>query len=309
MAELDPTSRDMIIRTVLGEAANQGPTGQAAVAHVIRNRMATGRWGKTGTEVVLAPKQFEPWDSSAGRLMSYSPEDRRYQSAAQIVDQVFGGQSQDPTKGSTHFYAPVAQAQLGRNAPSWSRGQQGIKIGGHTFFAPEGRSTGKQHMGWASAQDFWNNPMGGGMGSAAGQATPSSASIPSAQSVPGSVAPGGNSSVPAPPQMGSSQGMPQMPRSGGNGQNTPFLGRMLFGDGGLQGALGPQGMIPTPGAGNGMLGNLLGSITGGAGGGGAAASAAPSLLSAAGPAAGAAGAGAGAASGLGAMLSSLFALI
>lgn len=126
-----PADRDRIVRTMLAEAGNQGPTGLGAVAGVIRNRSANS--GATPGQVVTAPNQFEPWNTAAGRakMAAISPNDPRYQQASAIVDQVYGGD--DPSNGATHFYAPKAQAALGRNAPSWDNGT-GTDIGDHRFF-------------------------------------------------------------------------------------------------------------------------------------------------------------------------------
>ena len=102
--------------------------------------------------------------------------------------------------------------------------------------------------------------------------------------------------------------------TGGQQQNAPILGRMLFGDGGLPGMMNK---IPTPFGGNGLFGGLFGGGAGASSGAGApmmlpggpgaaamgASSAAPALASAA-PAAAAGGSG-----GLMSALSSLFALI
>lgn len=137
---LDPRSRELAIRTVLGEAANEPDEGMAGVAAVIRNRVTAGRYGGSDIpRVVMAPAQFEPWGTQAGRdrMMSYSPDSDAYKRAAAAVDRVFG-EGADPTNGATHFYSPTAQAALGRGAPSWAQGE-GQPIGRHTFFAPEGR--------------------------------------------------------------------------------------------------------------------------------------------------------------------------
>lgn len=141
VAGLDPRHRDMLIRTVFGEAANQSPEGQAAVAAVIRNRMQAGRYGGTDVpSVVQAKGQFEPWGNPNARagMLGLSPQDPRYQQIGSVVDQVMGGQIPDPTGGMTHFVAPKAQAALGRPMPTWAQGQ-GLPIGDHTFYAPEGR--------------------------------------------------------------------------------------------------------------------------------------------------------------------------
>ena len=133
-----PGDRDAIIRTVLGEAGNQGDLGQAAVAHVIMNR-AIGS-GSSPTAVVLAPNQFE---ANAGGLQSYAPSSSAYQGAAKIVDGVLGGDVPDPTNGATNFLNPdTVMARSGR-LPKWARGDA-IQIGQHVFLG--GRSQQPQQQ-------------------------------------------------------------------------------------------------------------------------------------------------------------------
>lgn len=136
---LDSRSRDLVIRTIFGEASAEPDEGKAAVAAVIRNRLNAGRFGKTAADVVLARNQFEPWSRpDAKRRMENLPiESPVYKKIGDIVDRTFST-DEDPTNGSTHFFAPQAQAALGRDVPSWAKGE-GIVIGRHTFFAPEGR--------------------------------------------------------------------------------------------------------------------------------------------------------------------------
>jgi hypothetical protein len=137
--DLDPRARDLVIRTVLGEAANEPDEGMAAVAAVIRNRVQSGRFGGSVPEVVLKPKQFEPWNTPEGRsrMQGYAPDSEPYSRAARAVDSVFS-EGSDPTSGATHFYSPTAQAALGRDAPKWAQGEP-QNIGRHAFYAPEGR--------------------------------------------------------------------------------------------------------------------------------------------------------------------------
>jgi hypothetical protein len=160
---LDPRARDLAIRTVLGEAANEPDEGMAAVAAVIRNRAASGRFGKSVPEVILKPKQFEPWNTPEGRtrMFGYTPDSEPYARAARAVDSVFG-EGVDPTSGATHFYSPTAQAALGREAPAWAQGEP-QNIGRHAFFAPEGRAPGPV---MPTADSWWKSaPL-------AGEATP-----------------------------------------------------------------------------------------------------------------------------------------
>src|ERR1700733_12379855 len=61
MPDLSSQDRDLVARTILSEAGNDGTPGMAAVAHVIKNRAESGNYGDTPTDVVLQRKQFEPW--------------------------------------------------------------------------------------------------------------------------------------------------------------------------------------------------------------------------------------------------------
>jgi spore germination cell wall hydrolase CwlJ-like protein len=54
---------DSVTRTILGEAGPSAtPASMAAVASVIRNRLAAGGYGRTPSEIVHAPNQFEAWN-------------------------------------------------------------------------------------------------------------------------------------------------------------------------------------------------------------------------------------------------------
>jgi hypothetical protein len=138
---MDAFDRDMTIRTVLGEAGNQSPLGQAAVAHVIMNRVRLGKWGDSPADVVTAKNQFEPWQTRKGELLAIRPTDPRYIRAARIVDAVASG-GPDPTDGATHF-ANVATVR-DRNGGtvghhSWIDPKNATAvIGAHSFFAPDG---------------------------------------------------------------------------------------------------------------------------------------------------------------------------
>lgn len=138
---------DRVVRTVYGEAANEPSTGQQAVAGVVMNRARSS--GMTPTDVVLARGQFEPWSNPAARarMEALSPSSSVYQAIASNISPVMRGEAPDPSGGATHFYAPRAQAALGRAAPSWDDGS-GTDIGNHRFFrhgygpAGQGESAG-----------------------------------------------------------------------------------------------------------------------------------------------------------------------
>ncbi len=149
--DLGPMSaqdRDIAIRTILGEAADQGVGGQAAVAHVLRNRVADDRFGSSLSEVALAPQQFSAWNEGPGGndlVNRYQPGDPLYDRVGSIVDGVWSGQINDPTGGATHYYSPagmdklVADGHQSNVTPRWldqenaARGEPPVRIGGHIF--------------------------------------------------------------------------------------------------------------------------------------------------------------------------------
>ena len=140
--------RDVMIRTVLGEAASEGNVGMAAVALVIRNRADDSRYPETVGAVSLQPRQFSAWnaDGSGNDLVSkYRPGSAAYERAAYVVDAVMGGYVPDFTEGATHYFAPAgmkAMVESGyqRNLiPHWLAGETAqrdappVRIGGHIF--------------------------------------------------------------------------------------------------------------------------------------------------------------------------------
>jgi hypothetical protein len=134
--------RDLLIRTLIGEAGNQDDVGKAAVAHVVMNRLKSGRFGSSIPDILFAPKQFEPWNTRRDELMGIRPDSPAYMKAGQIVDAVQGGQFEDPTKGATHF-ANVGTVQQRGNTAGMRWINEGlnngsaVKIGAHTFMSPD----------------------------------------------------------------------------------------------------------------------------------------------------------------------------
>jgi hypothetical protein len=145
---MTPAERDLAVRTILSEAGNQGPDGMAAVAHVIRNRAISGRYGGNSiASVITHPYAFEGMDDRGGHFSDTAytadPASSSYQAAAKIVDGVESGAIPDPTNGATHYLNAKLQADEGRNQPSWASGKPLATIGAHTFYAPDGPIDGK----------------------------------------------------------------------------------------------------------------------------------------------------------------------
>ena len=146
-APMNPLDRDALIRTIAGEAGNQPRLGQAAVAHVILNRVADGGYGGDNVRsVVTAPvkpgsqyHQFSVWNppgvqESSAVTHGIQPSDPTYQRIGDVVDQVYGGVIPDPTNGATHYYAP--QSMPGRIPPPWAASlaqQNQVKVGDQLF--------------------------------------------------------------------------------------------------------------------------------------------------------------------------------
>ncbi|ABA81682.1 conjugal transfer protein TraG N-terminal domain-containing protein [Cereibacter sphaeroides] len=140
--------RDVMVRTILGEAADQGNVGMAAVALVIRNRAEDVRFPDNVADVSLQPRQFSAWnaDGSGNALVAkYNPGEAAYERAAYVADLVMAGLVPDFTEGATHYYSPAGMNHLVESGyqknliPSWlareteARDAPPIRIGGHIF--------------------------------------------------------------------------------------------------------------------------------------------------------------------------------
>ena len=137
-------TRDYLIRTIAFEAGGESELGKAAVAHVVLNRVRSGKWGSSVEDVVKAPWQFEPWMARRKELEKLHPFDPRFQKAARIADAVLAGETPDPTAGATHFLNPVVVRQRrGGSLPLWAR-RKGQPIGRHVFYSPDGQDAGPE---------------------------------------------------------------------------------------------------------------------------------------------------------------------
>jgi len=143
---------DTAVRTVYGEAANQPPEGQQAVAATLVNRAKAS--GRGIAAEALRPNQYEPWNNAAARarMLRLKPDDPAYQRIKATIQPVLEGKV-DPTNGGTHFYAPAAQRALGRATPSWARGNY-QDIGQHRFYRLPYSGQGQHGIGKRAALDL-----------------------------------------------------------------------------------------------------------------------------------------------------------
>lgn len=135
-----PTDFDIeiMIRTIAGEARNQPPIGQQAVAHVILNRYAaaashgTGqRWGSTIAEICLKRRQFSCWnddDPNRDLIARIHPDNPVYKQARAAMLEAYRNLLTDPTLGADHYHHVSI-------TPYWaSKIQKTTLIGAHLFY-------------------------------------------------------------------------------------------------------------------------------------------------------------------------------
>ena len=124
--------RDILARTIWGEARGESSAGKVAVAWTISNRVLDGKekswWGEGYAGVCQAPWQFSCWnktDPNYPFLIGVKEIPFRV-----VADQVIDCKVPDPTSGATHYYA-VAM----KKPPAWAAtAKQTLKLGGHVFF-------------------------------------------------------------------------------------------------------------------------------------------------------------------------------
>jgi spore germination cell wall hydrolase CwlJ-like protein len=130
--------RDILARTLWGEARGESLAGQIAVAWTIRNRVNDGKikswWGEGYAGVCQKPYQFSCWNRSDPNYASLSGAKqipfRELAQARIAADQVIDGKVSDPTDGATHYYATTMP-----KAPAWTVGaQRTLTLGRHVFF-------------------------------------------------------------------------------------------------------------------------------------------------------------------------------
>jgi spore germination cell wall hydrolase CwlJ-like protein len=129
--------RDILARTLWGEARGESLVGQIAVAWTIRNRVNDGKekswWGEGYAGVCQKPYQFSCWNRNDPNYTYLSGArqipSREFAQAQIAADQVIAGKVPDPTGGATHYYATTMPT-----APAWAtKAKQTLKLGRHIF--------------------------------------------------------------------------------------------------------------------------------------------------------------------------------
>ncbi len=130
---MDARDRELLAKTLMAEAGNQGVEGMLAAGSVIMNRAQGGGYGQGVEGVIMKPGAFSPWNSVTGFAGGQQGQNmaaiRPTMQAYQIADALLSGQYEDPTGGATHFYNPdISNPSWGtRGGGNWKR------IGAHVF--------------------------------------------------------------------------------------------------------------------------------------------------------------------------------
>lgn len=132
---LTAVDRDILTRTLFGEAGNETDAGQIAVIHSIRNRLLRGparRFGGTPAEVCQKPWQYSCWnanDPMLPRMQRLRPDSPTYQRLAELVDRAW--EMPDTIDGADHYYASYIAKPRWAEPPARMTAKRGV----HMFFA------------------------------------------------------------------------------------------------------------------------------------------------------------------------------
>lgn len=127
-------------RTLAQEARGEPVEGQRAVAWTFRNRLATGRWGKSLASVCLWHAQYSGWWCPRGKPSYHDPnfayacglqdDDPLLVKMLAVLNEVLAAdQASDPTQSATHYFATSIPD------PAWvAEGTFTVQIGKHKFY-------------------------------------------------------------------------------------------------------------------------------------------------------------------------------
>ena len=152
MTPLKPEDLDLMTRLVVAENNKADPDEQAAIAHVMLNRYASGDFGSSMQDVLKARTkgggyQFTPLGTTNNSPYKVDPSSPAYQQARQVVEGAAQGSIPDPTNGATYY----RNQEIAPGKPAGAVGA-GTKIGAHTFFTTNAPAGGPSSDDAAAAQ-------------------------------------------------------------------------------------------------------------------------------------------------------------
>ena len=120
---MSASDKTCLAKVVMHEAGNQPQLGQMAVAQVVLNRLATGRFGRTVCAVIDQPGQFF-------KTASYRPSiaSRQWRLASAIAEKALDAENRTVVAGALFF-------NVTREKAAW-RGRRVLlaEIGDHSFY-------------------------------------------------------------------------------------------------------------------------------------------------------------------------------
>jgi N-acetylmuramoyl-L-alanine amidase len=132
----DPWDKEVLARTVFGEARGEAPEGQRAVAWVWLNRRddPMGRWQPTVASCCLQPRQASCWDESDPNRALLTRATTAFGPLKPCADVAFGvllGELPDNTGGANHYL----RADLAERAPPYwyDPAKVTARVGRHLF--------------------------------------------------------------------------------------------------------------------------------------------------------------------------------
>jgi spore germination cell wall hydrolase CwlJ-like protein len=124
---------EVAARTLCQEVRGESIEGQTAVAWVLKNRLADGRWGNSLASVCLWRGQFSGWylptDPNFAYACSLADDDPTLSHMQSILQTVMDN-AEDPTSGAMWYYNPDGVVQT----PSWVAGTTFCGQFGHQKF-------------------------------------------------------------------------------------------------------------------------------------------------------------------------------
>jgi N-acetylmuramoyl-L-alanine amidase len=119
--------------TLYGEARGEPEVGQQAVAHVLWNRLASGRWGTTLHQVCQAHAQFSCWlhsDPNYEKLVALTDDNPTLIELLGVLNQA--QTDSDFTQGAMYYFADSMTEM-----PSWAKNMAFTGHFGHQRFYRE----------------------------------------------------------------------------------------------------------------------------------------------------------------------------
>ncbi len=118
---------DILARTLYGEAEAGSAADAKAIASVVMNRVDYPNWPNTAAEVCLQPWQFSCWNANdPNRARILTAKGPWFERCREIALKALTGELEDPTSGSTHYYATFVKK------PKWAKGKKPVYRVTHT---------------------------------------------------------------------------------------------------------------------------------------------------------------------------------